>query len=183
MRKALLWASTNAWMRERAMRTAFVRRSVVKFMPGERIEDAIEAAKAAEAARASTTILTRLGENITRIEEADEVRDHYLRVLDLDQGGRARRADLGQADAARLRPGSRASVSATASTLLARCEAAGNVLLARHGELAVRGRHDRAVQAAARAIADGRHRDSGVSLPDREGHRGARHARVARFAS
>ena len=45
MRKALLWASTNVWLRERAMRTKFVRRSVVKFMPGERIEDAIEAAK------------------------------------------------------------------------------------------------------------------------------------------
>ena len=78
MRKTLLWASTNPWMRERAMRTAFVRRSVVKFMPGEPIEDAIAAARR-EAVRANT-ILTRLGENITRIEEADEVRDHYLRV-------------------------------------------------------------------------------------------------------
>ena len=41
MRNALLWASTNPWMRERATKTAFVRRSVVKFMPGERVEDAI----------------------------------------------------------------------------------------------------------------------------------------------
>jgi proline dehydrogenase len=81
-RKALLWASTNRWMRERAMRTRFVRRSVVKFMPGERVEDALEAAKALEPT-GLTTILTRLGENITRLEEADEVRDHYLRVLDL----------------------------------------------------------------------------------------------------
>ena len=45
MRKVLLWASTNAFLRERATKTAFVRRSVVKFMPGERVEDAIEAAK------------------------------------------------------------------------------------------------------------------------------------------
>ena len=82
MRKGLLWASTNAWMRERAMRTAFVRRSVVKFMPGERVEDAIEAAVNLKRAGINT-ILTRLGENITRLEEADEVRDHYLRVLDL----------------------------------------------------------------------------------------------------
>ena len=74
--------STNAWMRERAMRTGFVRRSVVKFMPGERVEDAIEAAKALKP-QGITTILTRLGENITQIEEADEVRDHYLRVIDL----------------------------------------------------------------------------------------------------
>jgi proline dehydrogenase len=81
-RKALLAASTNAWLRERAMRTKFVRRSVVKFMPGERVEDAIEAARGLKPTGLGT-ILTRLGENITRIEEADEVRDHYLRVFDL----------------------------------------------------------------------------------------------------
>jgi proline dehydrogenase len=82
MRKGLLWASTNGWMRERAMRTRFVRRSVVKFMPGERIEDAIEAARGLQPARLNT-ILTRLGENLTRIEEAREVADHYERVLGL----------------------------------------------------------------------------------------------------
>jgi proline dehydrogenase len=82
MRKGLLWASTNRWMRERAVKTKFVRRSVVKFMPGERVEDAIEAAKAIAPQRVNT-ILTRLGENITRIEEADEVKTHYLHVLDL----------------------------------------------------------------------------------------------------
>jgi len=72
MRKTFLWASTNVWMRERAMRTAFVRRSVVKFMPGERVEDAIEAAVALKP-QGLTTILTRLGENITRLEDGDEV--------------------------------------------------------------------------------------------------------------
>jgi len=82
MRKVLLWASTNAWMRERAMRTAFVRKSVSKFMPGERIEDAIEAAKKLQP-QGLNTILTRLGENLTRIEEAQEVFDHYLKVIDL----------------------------------------------------------------------------------------------------
>ena len=81
-RSALLWASTNVWMRERAMRTAFVRRSVVKFMPGERIEDAIEAARALAPARINT-ILTRLGENLTRLEEAEDVAAHYLRVIEL----------------------------------------------------------------------------------------------------
>jgi proline dehydrogenase len=82
MRKALLWASTNAWIRENAMRTGFVRRSVSKFMPGERIEDAVEAAKALKPARLNT-ILTRLGENIAHISEADEVCEHYLKVIDL----------------------------------------------------------------------------------------------------
>jgi proline dehydrogenase len=82
MRRALLWASTNAWIRENAMRTGFVRKSVSKFMPGEQIEDAITAAKTLQPAKLNT-IFTRLGENITRLEEADEVRDHYLKVIDL----------------------------------------------------------------------------------------------------
>lgn len=82
MRKALLAASTNVWMRERAMKTAFVRRSVVKFMPGERMEDAVEAARALKP-QGINTILTRLGENLTRIEEAKEVSDHYLKLIDL----------------------------------------------------------------------------------------------------
>ena len=80
MRKALLAASTNAFLRERAMKTAFVRRSVVKFMPGERVEDAIAAAKALKP-QGINTILTRLGENITHIDEAKEVFDHYLKVI------------------------------------------------------------------------------------------------------
>jgi proline dehydrogenase len=82
MRRGLLWASTNVWMRERAMRTGFVRRSVVTFMPGERVEDAIEAARNLVPARINT-ILTRLGENLTRIEEAEEVAEHYRRVIGL----------------------------------------------------------------------------------------------------
>jgi proline dehydrogenase len=80
-RKALLWASTNRWMRERATRTAFVRRSVVKFMPGETIEDAIGAASALPPGL--NTILTRLGENLEDIKEADEVVEHYRKVIDL----------------------------------------------------------------------------------------------------
>lgn len=81
MRKTFLWASTNVWLRERAMKTAFVRRSVVKFMPGERLEDALEAAAGLKP-QGLNTILTRLGENITRIEEAKEVYDHYVSVID-----------------------------------------------------------------------------------------------------
>lgn len=81
MRKALLWASTNAWMRDRATRTAFVRRSVKKFMPGETIEDALTAAKALPTGL--NTILTRLGENLEDIREAEEVAEHYRQVIDL----------------------------------------------------------------------------------------------------
>jgi proline dehydrogenase len=82
IRKTLLWASTNAWMRQRAMRTGFVRRSVKKFMPGERVEDAIEAAVALKPTGINS-IFTRLGENITELKEADEVFDHYIKVLGL----------------------------------------------------------------------------------------------------
>jgi proline dehydrogenase len=81
MRKALLWASTNAWLRERAMRTPFVKRSVVTFMPGERMEDAIAAASALRPKRLNT-ILTRLGENLAHVDDAREVADHYLALFD-----------------------------------------------------------------------------------------------------
>jgi proline dehydrogenase len=80
-RKVLLAMSTNAWLRERATRTAFVRRSVSTFMPGERLEDAMAAASAQQA-RGLGTIFTKLGENLTRIEDAEEVTRHYLDVLD-----------------------------------------------------------------------------------------------------
>lgn len=81
MRKVILAGSTNVWLRERATRTAFVRRSVSRFMPGETVDEALEAAKDLQP-DGITTILTRLGENLTRVEEAEEVTRHYLEVLD-----------------------------------------------------------------------------------------------------
>lgn len=82
MRKVLLWASTNAWLRERAMRTGFVRASVRTFMPGEQVEDAIMAAVALKPT-GITAIFTRLGENITQLDEALEVFAHYVQVIEL----------------------------------------------------------------------------------------------------
>jgi proline dehydrogenase len=81
MRKVLLAGSTNPWLRERATRAAFVKRSVRKFWPGERVEDALSAAAELKP-KGITTILTALGENLTRPEEADEVTAHYLDVFD-----------------------------------------------------------------------------------------------------
>jgi proline dehydrogenase len=81
MRKVLLAGSTSPWLREQASRRAFVRRSVSKFMPGERIEDALVAAEVLKPQRI-TTILTRLGEGLTRLDEAEAVTEHYLDVLD-----------------------------------------------------------------------------------------------------
>jgi proline dehydrogenase len=80
-RKALLAASTNAWLRERATKTRLVRRSVSRFMPGERIEDAMRAAAVQQAVGAGA-ILTQLGENLTTTAAAEEVTRHYLDVLD-----------------------------------------------------------------------------------------------------
>src|SRR5437762_6994738 len=80
-RNVLLALSTNAWLREHATKTAFVRRSVSTFMPGERLEDAMAAASMQQA-QGVGTIFTRLGENLTRAEEAEEVTAHYLDVLD-----------------------------------------------------------------------------------------------------
>jgi proline dehydrogenase len=81
MRKALLACSTNPWLRDRATRTAFVRRSVSRFMPGEQIDDAIRAASELKP-QGITTILTKLGENLTGTDEAEQVTQHYLEVLD-----------------------------------------------------------------------------------------------------
>jgi proline dehydrogenase len=81
LRNALLAGSTNPWLREHAMRTAFVRKSVARFMPGERIEDAIRAAAELKP-QGITTILTRLGENLESADEFEEVTRHYLEVLD-----------------------------------------------------------------------------------------------------
>jgi proline dehydrogenase len=81
LRKALLAGSTSPWLRERAMRTGFVRRSVVRFMPGEHVDDAIRAARELKP-QGITTILTRLGENLERADESEEVTTHYLEVLD-----------------------------------------------------------------------------------------------------
>jgi proline dehydrogenase len=80
-RNVLLAMSTNAWLRERATRTPFVRRSVSTFMPGERLEDAM-AASATQQGLGIGTIFTKLGENLTRVEEAEDVTRHYLDTID-----------------------------------------------------------------------------------------------------
>jgi proline dehydrogenase len=81
LRHALLAASTNAWLRDHATKTAFVRRSVARFMPGEHAADALRAAQDLEP-QGITTILTRLGENLTTAAEFEDVTAHYLDVLD-----------------------------------------------------------------------------------------------------
>ena len=81
MRKVLLAMSTSPFLREQATKRAFVRTSVSTFMPGETIEDALQAATTLKP-QGITTILTRLGEGVTKLDEAERVTQHYLDVLD-----------------------------------------------------------------------------------------------------
>ena len=81
LRSLLLAGSQSRWLRQQATRRGFVRRAVSRFMPGERLDDALAAATAL-AARGIPAVLTRLGENVGQDAEADEVCAHYLGALD-----------------------------------------------------------------------------------------------------
>ncbi|HEX4566196.1 MAG TPA: proline dehydrogenase family protein [Vicinamibacterales bacterium] len=81
MRKVLLAMSTSTFLREQATKRAFVRKSVSAFMPGETVDEAIAAAATLKPQRINT-ILTRLGEGVTRLDEAEKVTQHYLDALD-----------------------------------------------------------------------------------------------------
>ncbi len=81
MRSILLAASQNPWLRERAPRYWFVRRTVSRFMPGEKLEDALATARALQQQKLGT-LFTYLGENVTDESEADRTARHYLEVLD-----------------------------------------------------------------------------------------------------
>lgn len=80
-RTILLSCSQSRWLRERASRYEFVRHAVSRFMPGEKIEAAFDAARVLHE-RGIATVLTELGENITEAAEAEQVTRHYLDVLD-----------------------------------------------------------------------------------------------------
>jgi proline dehydrogenase len=81
MRSVLLAGSQSAWLRERATRARFVRRAVSRFMPGETVDAAFDAARALER-QGLGTVFTRLGENVRDAAEAEAVTRHYLGVLD-----------------------------------------------------------------------------------------------------
>ena len=80
-RSVLLWASENKWMRKNVPSFGFVKSAVKKFMPGEKLEDALDAAQKFKSAN-TPTIFTKLGENITDLSEGLVVRDHYLELID-----------------------------------------------------------------------------------------------------
>ena len=81
LRRALLAASQNAWLRHQATRRRFVRQAVLRFMPGETLDDGLRAAAALQTA-GCTSILTHLGENITDRSEAEAEHAHYAGAFD-----------------------------------------------------------------------------------------------------
>jgi proline dehydrogenase len=80
-RSILLAAAQSKWLRERATRYHFMRRTVSRFMPGEELEDAVAAARDFQS-HSMATVFTYLGENVSRPDEVEKVAQHYLAVLD-----------------------------------------------------------------------------------------------------
>lgn len=80
-RSMLLAAAKSPFLNQQATNRAFVRRAVRAFMPGEAPEDALRAAEVL-GREGRGAVFTKLGENLTRLREAEEVRDHYLNFFD-----------------------------------------------------------------------------------------------------
>ncbi len=80
LRKLLLWLGRNAWLRDRLPNLPFMQRAVRRFMPGEDIDDALDAAVELQVLGIGT-LYTKLGENITEIAQAQGVTNHYLELL------------------------------------------------------------------------------------------------------
>lgn len=80
LRTAFLKASESAWLRERAPKHRFVRRSASRFLPGESADDALAAARRL-ADNGISTLLSQLGENIEHLSEAKGVVRQYREVL------------------------------------------------------------------------------------------------------
>jgi len=81
MRRVFLWMAKNAWLKSHLPRFRFMQRAVRRFMPGETLETALDAAAPLEAAGIGS-MYTRLGENLADLSEADEVADHYIEVFE-----------------------------------------------------------------------------------------------------
>jgi proline dehydrogenase len=80
MRKLLLWMARNPWLKERLPKLWFAKRAIRRFMPGETAEAALDAGVMFRADGISS-MFTRLGENITKLEEGDETAEHYLGLM------------------------------------------------------------------------------------------------------
>jgi proline dehydrogenase len=80
MRSLLLAGSESASLRRHAPHLPFIRKAVRRFMPGERLEDALTAATELRRIGISA-VLTELGENVSDAAQADDVTRHYTNAL------------------------------------------------------------------------------------------------------
>jgi proline dehydrogenase len=81
MRTLLLWMARNRFLKRHLPRLWFARRAVRKFMPGETIEEALDAGETFRPLGIGI-LYTHLGENLTSLEQAKAVVDHYHDMLD-----------------------------------------------------------------------------------------------------
>jgi proline dehydrogenase len=80
-RTILLKASRSQWLARQLRERRFFQRAVKRFMPGETLDAALEAAGQFSKIGLGA-VLTELGEQVTNRAEAAAVRDHYLGVLE-----------------------------------------------------------------------------------------------------
>lgn len=80
-RTILLKASRSQWLARQLRERRFFQRAVKRFMPGETLDAALEAAGQFSKIGLGT-VLTELGEQVTNRADAAAVRDHYLGVLE-----------------------------------------------------------------------------------------------------
>jgi proline dehydrogenase len=82
MRPLLLWMARNRFLKRWLPRIWFVRRAVRRFMPGETVEEALDAAEFFRP-HGIGILFTQLGENLADLSEAEAVADHYHGLLDM----------------------------------------------------------------------------------------------------
>jgi len=88
VRPLLLRAAESEWLGSTLPRRDFVRRSVRRFLPGETLDAALEAAEEL-GEQGIATVLTQLGEEVAVPDEAEAAAEHYLGVLErVADGGR-----------------------------------------------------------------------------------------------
>ena len=88
MRRLLLWCASNPWLATHVPRWRFARRAVRRFLPGEGFEAALKAATDFKA-KGIGALFTLLGENISDLEDANRVVQHYVEVLAASAGVQA----------------------------------------------------------------------------------------------
>ena len=174
-RTVLLKVSDNQWLRANGTRVPFIRRAVSKFMPGETFDEMLAAARTT-AGEGIKSVFTRLGENVKDLGEADAVARHYvegidrIRALNLDCEPSIKLTQLGLDIDREL-------AYAHLRDLAARLSRGRQLLVGRHGAVAVRGHHVDADQAAPRGISARRRLPAGLPVPHARGSR--RHHRPA----